>query len=67
VRGSLRSFDFASTDGPGQKIRGRGSGSLEAILDPTKLAEELSARELFPELDKLHDPLGEPPPEQRWF
>jgi len=41
--------------------------TLEAILDPGKLSEELRTRKLFPEPDELHDPLGEPPPEQRWW
>ena len=40
---------------------------LDAILDPPKLASELRARKLFPEIDELHDPLGEPPAERRWW
>jgi len=41
--------------------------AFEAVLDPSKLANELSTRKLFPEVDELHDPLGEPPPERRWW
>jgi hypothetical protein len=41
--------------------------TLEAVLDPLKLTEELRTRKLFPEIDELHDPLGEPPPEPRWW
>jgi hypothetical protein len=40
---------------------------LEATLDPSKLQSELNTRKLFPEVDELHDPLGEPPPERRWW
>jgi hypothetical protein len=40
--------------------------ALEQILDPVKLAHELQVRKLFPEVDELHDPLGDPPP-QRWW
>lgn len=40
--------------------------SLEAIIDPVKVATELRERKLFPEIDELHDPLGEPP-ESRWW
>lgn len=41
--------------------------ALEAALDPVMLAAVLYARKLFPEVDELHDPLGEPPPERsRW-
>lgn len=41
--------------------------TLEASLDPIRLTEELSTRKLFPEFDELNDPLGEPPPERRWY
>ncbi len=40
--------------------------SLEAIIDPGKVATELRERKLFPEVDELHDPLGDPP-ESRWW
>lgn len=38
--------------------------ALEASLEPTKLVEELAAMNLFPEIDELHDPLGDPPAER---
>lgn len=41
--------------------------SLDAIADPSKLTEDLRERKLFPEVDELHDPLGEPPPERPWW
>ena len=41
--------------------------ALETSLDPSTLANELSTRKLFPEIDELVDPLGEPPPERSWF
>jgi hypothetical protein len=40
--------------------------ALEAVLDPIQLSEVLCARELFPQVDELDDPLGDPPPEQPW-
>ena len=39
---------------------------LEAFLDPLKLSQLLIARNLFPEVDELVDPLGEPPPRSQW-
>ena len=39
---------------------------LDTVLDPSRLADDLRARKLFPETDELHDPLGEPP-ERRWW
>jgi hypothetical protein len=39
---------------------------LEAFLDPLKLSQLLVARNLFPEVDELVDPLGEPPPRDQW-
>jgi hypothetical protein len=39
---------------------------LEAFLDPPKLSQLLIARNLFPEVDELVDPLGEPPPRDQW-
>jgi hypothetical protein len=41
--------------------------ALEAILDPITLADELRERKLFPEIDELQDPLGEPPQERHWW
>jgi hypothetical protein len=41
--------------------------SLDAVLDPIRLADDLRTRKLFPETDELYDPLGEPPPERRWW
>lgn len=41
--------------------------TLEAVLEPVKLTEELRTRRLFPEIDEFHDPLGEPPLERRWW
>jgi hypothetical protein len=35
---------------------------IEEFLDPTKLSRLLQTRNLFPEVDDLADPLGEPPP-----
>jgi hypothetical protein len=40
---------------------------LDVVLDPIRLADDLRAQKLFPETDELHDPLGEPPPERRWW
>jgi hypothetical protein len=39
---------------------------LEAFLDPLKLSQLLIARNLFPEIDELVEPLGEPPPRSQW-
>jgi hypothetical protein len=39
---------------------------LEAFLDPLNLSRLLIARNLFPEVDELVDPLGEPPPRSQW-
>lgn len=41
--------------------------SLDSVLDPIKLADDLRTRKLFPETDELHDLLGEPPPERPWW
>jgi hypothetical protein len=35
---------------------------LEEFLDPSKLSRLLHTRNLFPEVDDLVDPLGDPPP-----
>jgi hypothetical protein len=37
-------------------------GGLEEFLDPSNLSQLLHTRNLFPEVDDLVDPLGEPPP-----
>jgi hypothetical protein len=39
---------------------------LEEFLDPSKLSRLLHTRNLFPEVDDLVDPLGEPPPRHPW-
>jgi hypothetical protein len=41
--------------------------ALEVFIDPANLAEALRVQNLFPEIDNLHDPLGEPPPKKRWY
>ena len=41
--------------------------ALEASLRPDNLVKELDAQKLFPEVDELVDPLGEPPPERHWY
>lgn len=38
----------------------------EAFLLPTELTKLLEVRGLFPEVDDLADPLGEPPPLRPW-
>lgn len=40
--------------------------TLETKLDPNIVAVELSTRKLFPKIDELLDPLGEPPPVRYW-
>jgi len=39
---------------------------LEEFLDPSKLSRLLHTRNLFPEVDDLVDPLGEPPRRHPW-
>jgi hypothetical protein len=39
---------------------------LEEFLDPSRLSRLLHTRNLFPEVDDLVDPLGEPPPRHPW-
>jgi len=39
---------------------------LEEFLDPLKLSQLLQTRNLFPAVDDLVDPLGEPPPRHPW-
>jgi hypothetical protein len=41
--------------------------ALEATVDPGHIDQELESRKLFPEVDELHDPEGEPPEPQRWW
>jgi hypothetical protein len=45
--------------------RARLSG-MEGFLDPPELSRLLHTRNLFPEVDDLVDPLGEPPPPRPW-
>lgn len=40
--------------------------ALDAVAFPVRMAETLYDRNLFPEVDDLHDPLGEPPVRQPW-
>lgn len=40
---------------------------IEQKLDPLIVAADLKDRKLFPEVDELFDPEGEPPPERRWY
>ncbi|MEW6644121.1 MAG: hypothetical protein AB1586_26680 [Pseudomonadota bacterium] len=39
---------------------------LDAEIDPVRVAQTLFDRNLFPEVDELHDPFGDPPPHQPW-
>jgi len=39
---------------------------LEEFLDPSRLSRLLHTHNLFPEVDDLVDPLGEPPPRRPW-
>lgn len=39
---------------------------LERILSPERISETLKDRDLFPEVDSLSDPLGEPPGHHVW-
>jgi hypothetical protein len=39
---------------------------MERFLLPAELTELLETRDLFPEVDELADPLGEPPPLRPW-
>jgi hypothetical protein len=36
--------------------------TLETIIDPLRVAEDLRSSKLFPSVDDLHDPFGDPPP-----
>ncbi len=40
--------------------------ALEAVAAPARLAALLRQRDLFPEVDRLVDPLGEPPSQRPW-
>lgn len=40
--------------------------TLETMMEPQRLTELLGQRNLFPEVDKLSDPLGDPPPRRPW-
>jgi hypothetical protein len=39
---------------------------LERFLSPERISSTLKERELFPEVDPLNDPLGEPPRHRGW-
>ena len=39
---------------------------MERFLLPTELAKLLETRDLFPDVDDLADPLGDPPPLRPW-
>ena len=39
---------------------------IEGFLDLSRLSRLLHTRNLFPEVDDLVDPLGEPPPRRPW-
>lgn len=41
--------------------------ALETVLDLRGLEAKLSAESLYPEIDELHDPLGEPPPKTGYW
>jgi hypothetical protein len=40
--------------------------ALDRASEPVHLATTLRRQDLFPEVDKLIDPLGDPPPRQPW-
>jgi 16S rRNA C967 or C1407 C5-methylase (RsmB/RsmF family) len=40
--------------------------AIEEFLNPLALSRQLHTRNLFPEVDDLVDPLGEPPPLRPW-
>lgn len=40
--------------------------TLNAEIDPAHVAQTLFDRNLFPEVDELHDPFGDPPPHESW-
>jgi hypothetical protein len=41
--------------------------TLEAVIDPNMLLVSLREQSLFPEVDDLQDPLGEPPERGLWY
>jgi hypothetical protein len=40
---------------------------LEAATNPSHIDEDLRAKNLFPDIDDLPDPLGDPPGEPRYW
>lgn len=40
--------------------------AMNLAVAPTRVSEWLRDRNLFPEVDELGDPLGDPPPRQPW-
>ncbi|WP_448950040.1 hypothetical protein [Labrys neptuniae] len=40
--------------------------ALETVSDPARLGSHLREHDIFPEVDDLHDPLGEPPAKRPW-
>ncbi len=40
--------------------------ALETVTEPAQIAEVLRKQNLFPEVDGLSDPLGDPPPLRPW-
>lgn len=40
--------------------------ALDMVSEPVQLAATLRRKDLFPEVDKLTDPLGDPPPLRPW-
>jgi len=41
--------------------------TLEGTLAPENIDRDLQKKELFPEVDELHDPEGEPPEDSHWW
>ena len=41
--------------------------SLERAAGVEALEADLTAKDLFPDTDNLHDPLGDPPPQKTWW
>jgi hypothetical protein len=66
LRQWLSSVDLTNTDGDeefGQFISWAKAklASLEAAVSRQTISDTVRSQELFPSIDKLHDPLGEPP------
>lgn len=40
--------------------------TLDAAVDPVRVAQTLSERNLFPAVDEFYDPFGDPPARQPW-